>query len=129
MATERTLALIKPDAVANSAAGEILAMIQKAGLKVRALKMLRLGQAQARGFYAVHRERPFYDSLVAFMTEGPIIAAVLEGEGAVARYDPEAVRPEHRAQRRSRLRRSGDGAHGDRLRLLGARDRTLTPSP
>ncbi|MBI2895400.1 MAG: nucleoside-diphosphate kinase [Deltaproteobacteria bacterium] len=86
MATERTLALVKPDAVAKNAAGEILAMIQKAGLKVRALKMLRLSQAQARGFYAVHRERPFYDSLVAFMTEGPIIAAVLEGEGAVARY-------------------------------------------
>ncbi len=86
MAIERTLSLVKPDAVAKNVAGEILAMIQKSGLQVRGMKMLRLSSAQARAFYAVHRERPFYESLVKFMTEGPIVASVLEGDGAIARY-------------------------------------------
>ena len=86
MAIERTLSLVKPDAVSKNVAGEIVAMIQKAGLAVRAMKMIRLTTAQARAFYAVHRERPFYDGLVKFMTEGPIVAMVLEGDGAIARY-------------------------------------------
>jgi nucleoside-diphosphate kinase len=86
MAIERTLSLVKPDAVAKNVSGEIIALVQKAGLKVRALKMLRLTTPQAQAFYAVHRERPFYGSLVTFMTEGPIVAMVLEGEGAIAKY-------------------------------------------
>ncbi|TFG98225.1 MAG: nucleoside-diphosphate kinase [Myxococcales bacterium] len=84
-APERTLSIVKPDAVANGAAGEILARFEKAGLRIVALKKLRLGQEQAEGFYAVHRERPFFKDLVAFMTSGPIVVSVLEGDGAVAR--------------------------------------------
>ena len=71
MSVERTFSIIKPDAVAAGHAGEILAMIQKAGFKILALRMTRLTEAQARGFYAVHREKPFFDGLVKFMTEGP----------------------------------------------------------
>jgi nucleoside-diphosphate kinase len=84
-APERTLSIVKPDAVARGAAGEILARFEKAGLRIVALKKLRLGQEQAEGFYAVHRERPFFKDLVAFMCSGPIVVSVLEGEGAVAR--------------------------------------------
>lgn len=81
----RTLAIIKPDAVAAGNAGKILAHLEDAGFTVRALRMARLNDAQAREFYAVHRERPFYDSLVAFMTSGPVIPMVLEAEDAVPR--------------------------------------------
>jgi nucleoside-diphosphate kinase len=84
-APERTLSIVKPDAVAKGAAGEILARFEKAGLRIVALKKLRLGQEQAEGFYAVHRERPFFKDLVAFMTSGPVVVSVLEGDGAVAR--------------------------------------------
>ena len=83
MSVERTFSIIKPDAVAAGQAGEILAMIQKAGFKVLALRMTRLTQAQAQGFYAVHRERPFYAGLVKFMTEGPVIVMALEREDAI----------------------------------------------
>ena len=83
---ERTLAIVKPDAVARGAAGEILARIEKAGLRIIAARMARLGQAQAEAFYAVHRERKFYPDLVRFMTSGPILAAALEGENAIARW-------------------------------------------
>jgi len=83
---ERTLCIIKPDAVGKNLAGKILAHIQEAGLRPVALRMLRLTQAQAEGFYAVHRERPFFADLVRFMTSGPVIAAVLEGEDAIQRY-------------------------------------------
>jgi nucleoside-diphosphate kinase len=84
-APERTLSIVKPDAVARGAAGEILARFEKAGLRIVALKKLHLGQEQAEGFYAVHRERPFFKDLVAFMTSGPIVVSVLEGDGAIAR--------------------------------------------
>ncbi len=84
-APERTLSIVKPDAVARGATGEILARFEKAGLRIVALKKLRLGQEQAEGFYAVHRERPFFKELVAFMTSGPVVVSVLEGEGAIAR--------------------------------------------
>jgi nucleoside-diphosphate kinase len=83
MSVERTFSIIKPDAVAARQAGEILAMIQKAGFQILALRMTRLSEAQARGFYAVHREKPFFAGLVKFMTEGPIIVMALEREDAI----------------------------------------------
>ena len=83
---QRTLCLIKPDAVKRDLSGAILDLIQKSGLKVAALKMLRLTKGGAEGFYAVHKERPFFDSLTGYMSSGPIVAAVLEGEDAVTRY-------------------------------------------
>jgi nucleoside-diphosphate kinase len=84
MTVERTFSIIKPDAVAAGQAGEILAMIQKAGFKILALRMTRLSESQARGFYAVHREKPFFGGLMKFMTEGPIIVMALERENAIA---------------------------------------------
>src|SRR5215510_9037376 len=86
MALERTLSIIKPDAVARGAVGAILATFEGAGLRPVALKMLQLTESQARGFYAVHKSRPFYDSLVKFMTSGPVVVSVLEGPDAIARY-------------------------------------------
>jgi nucleoside-diphosphate kinase len=83
---ERTLCIIKPDAVSKGLTGEILAAIQRAGLRPVALRMLRLTRTQAEGFYAVHRERPFFPSLVEFMRSGPVVVAVLEGEDAIQRY-------------------------------------------
>ena len=85
MAVERTLSIIKPDAVAADRIGAICSRFEEAGLRIVAARMLRATEAQARAFYAVHRERPFYEDLVAFMTSGPIVAQVLEGEGAIAR--------------------------------------------
>lgn len=83
---QRTLALIKPDAFAAGHQGKIVAAIQESGLKVVAMKSLHLSPAQARGFYHVHKERPFFGDLVTFMTEGPILAMVLEGDGAIKRW-------------------------------------------
>ena len=80
---ERTFAIIKPDAVAANQAGDIIAIAQKAGFRVAGMKMKRLSQLEAEGFYAVHRERPFYGSLVKFMTEGPVVLMALEREDAV----------------------------------------------
>jgi nucleoside-diphosphate kinase len=80
-----TLAIIKPDAVEGGRAGRILAHLEDAGFRVLALRMVRLSESQAGAFYAVHRERPFYASLVRFMTSGPVIPIVLEAEGAIAR--------------------------------------------
>ena len=86
MAVERTLSIIKPDAVEQNNIGNILAMVQGAGLKVLGMRMLHLTRAQAEGFYEVHKERPFFGELVAFMTRGPVVVSALEGENAVARY-------------------------------------------
>jgi len=80
-----TLAIIKPDAVASAKGGAILAHLEKEGFRVRALRMTRLNPEQARAFYAVHSERPFFESLVSFMTSGPVVPMVLEAEGAVPR--------------------------------------------
>ena len=87
MASERTLSIIKPDATAKpGAAGEILARFERAGLKILAMKRIHLTDDLARGFYAVHKKRPFYGELVKFMTSGPVVVSVLEGEGAIAKH-------------------------------------------
>lgn len=85
MPIERTFSIIKPDAVARNAIGQITAKLEAAGLRVVASRMVRLTDAQAKAFYAVHKERPFYNDLVKFMTEGPVVVQVLEGEDAVKR--------------------------------------------
>jgi len=85
MSNERTLSIIKPDAVAKNVIGEIYSRFEKAGLKIVAAKMMHLSQEQAEGFYAEHKERPFFGDLVAFMTSGPVVVQVLEGEGAIAK--------------------------------------------
>ena len=80
---ERTLLIVKPDAVKNNVSGEILHRGESAGLKIVAAKMIALSKAQAQGFYAVHKERPFFDSLATFMSSGPVLVAVLEGADAI----------------------------------------------
>jgi len=85
MAVERTLSIIKPDAVAKNVIGQIVARFEAAGLRIIAARMMHLSRAQAEGFYAVHRERPFFKDLVEFMTSGPVIVQVLEGDDAIAR--------------------------------------------
>ncbi len=85
MALERTLSIVKPDAVAADHVGAIVDRLERAGLRVVAARMLQLSREQAEAFYAVHRERPFFRDLVTFMTSGPVLAQVLEGEGAIAR--------------------------------------------
>lgn len=85
MATERTLSIIKPDATRRNLTGQINACLEAAGLRIVAQKRLLLTQAQAEAFYAVHQERPFYRGLVTFMTSGPVVAQVLEGDNAVAK--------------------------------------------
>ena len=84
--TERTLSIIKPDAVAKGATGEILKRIEAEGLRILGMKRLQLSEQEARGFYAVHRERPFYEDLVKFMTSGPVVVSLLEGERAIERW-------------------------------------------
>ena len=85
MAVERTLSIIKPDAVGKNAIGQIISRFEEAGLRVVGAKMLHLSDAVAGGFYGDHKERPFYPDLVAFMTSGPVVVQVLEGEGAIGR--------------------------------------------
>ncbi|ADI38892.1 Nucleoside diphosphate kinase [Waddlia chondrophila 2032/99] len=83
MATERTLSIIKPDGIGKNVVGEVISKLEKGGLKIVAAKMLHLTQEQAQGFYAVHKERPFFNDLVAFMTSGPVMVMVLEGDDAI----------------------------------------------
>lgn len=85
MAVERTLSIIKPDAVAGNLIGEILMRFEKAGLQIIAARMAHLSKEDAKGFYAVHKERPFFGELVAFMTSGPVMIQVLEGENAISK--------------------------------------------
>jgi nucleoside-diphosphate kinase len=86
MAVERTFSILKPDATARNLTGAINAMIEKAGLRIVAQKRIRMSRADAEKFYAVHKERPFFGELVSFMTSGPVIVQVLEGESAIAKY-------------------------------------------
>ena len=86
MAVERTFSIIKPDATQRNLTGAINAMIEQAGLRIVAQKRLQMSRAQAETFYAVHRDRPFFGELVAFMTSGPVVVQVLEGENAIAKY-------------------------------------------
>jgi nucleoside-diphosphate kinase len=85
MAVEQTLSIIKPDAVKKNVIGQILARFEAAGLRIVAARMMHLSRAEAEGFYAVHRGRPFFGALVEFMTSGPVLVQVLEGENAIAR--------------------------------------------
>jgi nucleoside-diphosphate kinase len=85
MPIERTLSIVKPDGVGRNLIGEVLGRFEKAGLKIIAARMMHLSQKEAEGFYAVHRERPFFKDLVKFMTSGPVLVQVLEGEGAIAK--------------------------------------------
>ncbi len=85
MAIEQTLSIIKPDAVAKNVIGEIVARFEQAGLSIAAMKMLQLSKEQAEGFYAEHKERPFFGALVEFMTSGPVVVQVLEGEDAISK--------------------------------------------
>ncbi|VAX33722.1 Nucleoside diphosphate kinase [hydrothermal vent metagenome] len=82
---ERTLSIVKPDGVKKNLVGEVVGRFEKNGLKVAALKMIRMSRDEAKGFYIVHKERPFYESLTDFMSEGPIVVMVLEGEGAISK--------------------------------------------
>jgi nucleoside-diphosphate kinase len=84
MPIERTLSIVKPDGVARNLIGEVLRRLEKAGLRIVAARMMHLSRQEAEGFYAVHRERPFFKDLVKFMTSGPVLVQVLEGEGAIA---------------------------------------------
>jgi|SRR4051794_1749182 nucleoside-diphosphate kinase len=86
MAIERTFGIVKPDAVAKGAIGGVIDMIEKTGLKIVAVRMVKLTDTQAQGFYAVHKERPFFNDLVKFMTSGPAVVMAIEGENAVVRY-------------------------------------------
>jgi nucleoside-diphosphate kinase len=86
MAVERTFSILKPDATARNLTGAINAVIEHAGLRIIAQKRLRMSRAQAETFYAVHRERPFFSELVQFMTSGPVVVQVLEGDNAIAKY-------------------------------------------
>ncbi len=84
--TERTFSIVKPDAVERGLQGAVLKMIQDAGLKIVAMKMIHMTREQAEGFYAVHKERPFFESLVSYMISGPCVVSVLEGDNAIAKY-------------------------------------------
>ena len=86
MSIERTFGIVKPDAVEKSAVGGVIEMIEKAGLKIVGLRLVKLSDAQARAFYAVHKERPFFSGLVKFMTSGPCVVMAIEGENAITRY-------------------------------------------
>ena len=124
MAQERTLSIIKPDATARNITGKIIDKFESAGLRIVASKRVQWTEAQAQKFYEVHKERPFYNDLVAFMTSAPIVLQVLEGDDAVAknreimgatnpgrgsaRHDPQGVCREYRAQFRSRIRLRGE---------------------
>ena len=106
MAVQRTFSIIKPDATARNITGKINAMIEDAGLRIIAQKRIRMSREQAEGFYAVHKERPFFKDLVSFMISGPVVVQVLEGENAIAKYREVmgATNPEQAAEGTIRAR-------------------------
>ncbi len=126
---EKTLSIIKPDATTRNITGKINAMIEEAGLKIVAQKMIRLSQAQAEGFYAEHKGKSFYDNLVRFMSSAPVVVQVLEAEDAITRYrkimgstnpavaDPQDFCPFHRQKLGSRIRFSRKRQTRNRLFL------------
>ena len=145
MALEQTLAIIKPDAVANGHTGQILSMIEHHGFRIRGMKMIRLSKQQAEAFYEVHKERPFFGGLVLlFMTEGHVAVLALEREDAIKKWrevmgatNPEkaaegTVRKkfarEHRTQRRTWLGRPRNGCGGDSVLLQPERTALSTPT-
>ncbi len=145
MAVERTLSIIKPDATRRNLTGKIIAKFEDAGLKVVASRRLKLSQADAEAFYGVHRERPFFRSLVEFMTSGPVVVQVLEGEGAIAKNRevmgatnpanaaPGTIRKDFaesiEAQLGPRLRRPRNRRQRDPLLLPGPRHSRLSARP
>lgn len=121
MTVERTLSIIKPDGVQKNLIGEIYSRFEKAGLKIVAARMLHLTREQAEGFYAVHKERPFFNDLVSYMTSGPVVVQVLEGEGAIdknrelmgatnpANADPGTIRADFAASIEENVVHGSDG--------------------
>ncbi len=122
MAVEQTLSIIKPDGVQKNLIGEIVSRFENAGLEVVAARMMHLSKEQAQGFYAVHKERPFFDDLVSYMTSGPVVAQALQGEDAVARNrdimgatdpadaDPGTIRGDHGASIEENVVHGSDAA-------------------
>lgn len=122
MAVELTLSIIKPDGVQKNLIGEIFSRFEKAGLEVVAARMMHLSKEQAQGFYAVHKERPFFDDLVSYMTSGPVVVQALQGEDAVARNrdimgatnpadaDPGTIRADHAASIEENVVHGSDAA-------------------
>ena len=144
MAIERTLSIIKPDAVAKNVIGQIYARFEGAGLKIIAARMAHLSRGEAEAFYAVHKARPFFNDLVEFMISGPVMIQVLEGEGAIAKNrelmgatdpkkadkgtHPRRLRRQHRRQCGAWLRRAGDRRRRDGV-LLRRHERLLAADP
>ena len=144
MAIERTFSIIKPDATERNLTGAVNALIEKAGLRIVAQKRIRMTREQAETFYAVHKARPFFGELVDFMTSGPVVVQVLEGEGAVAevsrrdgrdrsveggrRHHPQGPCEVDRRELGARFGRAGDRRDRNRAVLLGQRNRRLIRS-
>ena len=145
MATERTLSIIKPDATRRNLTGQINAVLEAAGLRIVAQKRVRLTQAQAEAFYAVHKERPFFRGLVEFMISGPVVVQVLEGDNAVARNrevmgatDPKKAAPgtiraqfaeDIEAELGARVGQRGERRNRDRVLLRAGGHRRVAPCP
>jgi nucleoside-diphosphate kinase len=132
--TERTFSIIKPDATRRNLTGKVNAVIEDAGLRIVAQRRIKMTDAQAKKFYEVHAERPFYGELVEFMTSAPVVVQVLEGENAVAKYrgpgrrrhDPQAVRRERRRELGARLGQPRERQARNRPVLHGRRHRRLS---
>ena len=124
MAIERTFSIIKPDATERNLTGAVNALIEKAGLRIVAQKRIRMTREQAETFYAVHKARPFFGELVDFMTSGPVVVQVLEGEGA-RWHHPQGAREVDRRELGARFGRAGDRRDRNRTVLFRQRNRRL----